>query len=195
MIVEQRMRRGGLRSRLGRTILSFGLIGLAGCLTQESEVSGLRPLFPPAVHRLSVFGPLLDDCFATVDSLQPTLRWQPFFVSGEEDVASRASGVTYELRIWQMSRAAPGRLVYSRTGLVEPFHVVEEPLRSGRAYFWTFRAHHDRRGEPRVSDWAERLIGRVRIVEDHGVPGSPHEVLHLFYEPHCFRTSDDAERS
>jgi hypothetical protein len=83
-----------------------------------------------------------------VDSLQPTLRWEPFpgttqaYPGGEikpfVDVApASVSDVTFHLRIWAVSGGVPAGLVYEREGIAEPFHRLESPLQPNAKYEWS----------------------------------------------------------
>ncbi len=118
--------------------------------------------------------------YPNVDSLRPTLRWESFprredLEADREGVLRRVNAVTYDLKIWKamegyQSRriqrqeiAAPGELVYSRTGLPGPSHRVETPLEPSTQYFWTVRARFKINGRSRVTEWGELII----------VPGLP----------------------
>jgi hypothetical protein len=173
--------------------IAIALFALAGCVTRQTEVSGLRPLFPPAEHRTNVFaGPQPDQgCRFTVGSLRPEIRWSPFLLPAEEGAAASSGPVTYELRIWESANGSPSTLVYARAGLVEASHTLEKALRPGTPYFWSVRARFAQGGEPRVSDWSQRLVGLVLVREQTGNPGALREILHRYYEPHCFRTPGD----
>lgn len=77
-----------------------------------------------------------------LDSVQPTLRWEP-----------GGPGVTYDLAIidavekksgpWsqRVERHTPGRTVYHREGLTASVHAVEEPLEYDKLYYWSVRIH------------------------------------------------------
>jgi hypothetical protein len=77
--------------------------------------------------------------FTEVDSLQPELSWKP----------APDRTVAYDLVVWETDldpdRAAPGitpssgRVVYHRTGLLQPAHRLETPLGPKRVYFWSVR--------------------------------------------------------
>jgi hypothetical protein len=98
------------------------------------------------------------------DSLQPTLRWEPF--PRPEDLTVDKAGrlvtvrnPTYELRIWRAADDFPAELVYVRNGLSEPIHTVETPLAPEILYLWTIRARFALDGEPRVTEWGVPLLG------------------------------------
>ena len=72
---------------------------LAGCST---PMAGLQPQYPP--FEKSTFSRWGN--FVEVDSLQPTLRWQPFPRPQDRAVTTagmltQIEGITYELRIWK----------------------------------------------------------------------------------------------
>ena len=138
----------------------------AGCAIQPS-ISGFRPVYPPltATFFASPFNPEDVLNWPTVDSLQPSLRWQPFpgehqipfggkttpFV--EVDTAS-VRDVWYDLRIWSVVDKAPAELVYEIEGLTEPFHKLERSLKPSTEYYWSVRARFNLDGQPRISEWS-----------------------------------------
>lgn len=84
----------------------------------------------------------------TVDSLQPTMSWEPF----------PGANVTYDLRIWSAGRLGPDTLVYSRTNLDRPTHKIETPLEFSSLYYWSVRAHFSEQGRERITDWSRRSV-------------------------------------
>ena len=84
------------------------------------------------------------------DSLQPTLRWEPF----------QGSDVTYDLIIWRTTSdkyvggIQPAELIYNRVGLSEAFHTIETPLQSDTLYLWTVRARYSSAGITKMTGWA-----------------------------------------
>lgn len=103
-----------------------------------------------------------------VDSLRPTLRWQPFSKAGglatERALPwDRLSNVRYQLRLYRAREVitrsgdnvwAPGELVFSRNGLAVARQELQTPLVACAKYFWTVRARFDFDGESRVTEWA-----------------------------------------
>lgn len=83
-----------------------------------------------------------------VDSLQPTMSWEPF----------PGSNVTYDLKIWRAGRLGPDTLVYSRTNLDQPTHKVETALEPSSLYYWSVRAHFSEQGRERITDWSRRSV-------------------------------------
>jgi len=141
----------------------------AGCAYQPS-ISGFRPEYPPLTA--TFFSPpsnIFDVLnWPKVDSLQPTLRWQPLpgehwlpwplgngqakpFV--ETDTGS-ISDVRYDLRIWTVVEGSPGELAYDVEGLPEPAHKIERPLQPDTKYYWSVRARFNLEGQPKVSEWS-----------------------------------------
>src|SRR4030067_13268 len=128
-----------------RTYLTFRKLPLAVALVTaafitaggacEPSISGFRPVYPPltATFFSSPFN--IEDHlnWPTVDSLQPTLRWQP--LPGEHQIPSSGKttpfvevdtssvrDVRYDLRIWTGLDKAPRELAYEIEGLTESFH-------------------------------------------------------------------------
>lgn len=135
----------------------------AGCAVQTT-VSGFRPVYPESTHSFGNPAPDILD-WTKVDSLQPTLRWQPFpgehqrFPGGqvtpfvELDPAS-VRDVSYDLRIWTVRKRTPGDLAYEVDGLKEPSHKLERPLKPDTEYYWSVRAQFNLDGQRRVSEWS-----------------------------------------
>jgi hypothetical protein len=100
--------------------------------------------------------------YPVVESLRPTLRWEPLPRPRDETPANRGviarlSDVTYDLKVWEASHGYPERLVYDRGGLRAPEHRLEQDLDPDSRYFWTFRARYRLDGEPRATRWAFSL--------------------------------------
>ena len=130
------------RSRLA---LALALIlPLAACA--RTAFHGLRPVYPDQDR---LFPP-------TVDSLQPTLRWEQ----------STIPGATYDLVVYEVTALknswggivglAPGEMVYYREGMPNAEHRLETPLKPHESYFWSVRA----RVGDKASDWSryDRVI-------------------------------------
>jgi hypothetical protein len=134
---------------------------------------GLQPQYPPVKKGMfALWGKFIE-----VDSLKPTLRWEPFprqqdLDKDEKGYLSRIEDVTYELRIWKTITASSGELVYSRESLRLPYHKLAEPLEPSTQYLWSVRAHFLREGRPHTIEWG--LAGY--LLRDEVVPN-----------PSCFR--------
>jgi len=134
----------------------FVSIMASGC-AHEAAVVGLRPEYPKNLVSFSEIK------FVRVDSLQPTLRWEAFprrqdRETDSEGLLSKIGTVTYELKIWRSSDDyiplyLPFDLVYSRQGLVQPSHRIEQPLQPKTKYAWSVRACFELDGQPRVTEW------------------------------------------
>ena len=126
-------------------------------------VSGLRPEYPKV--RQSIVEPPLP-AYVKVDSLQPTLRWEPFprpqdHKADKKGVLKRIRNVAYDLKIWRVEDDYPIELIYARQGLPEPSHSIEEPLEPSTKYFWTIRARFELDGHSRVIAWGRwRMHGK-----------------------------------
>jgi hypothetical protein len=110
---------------------------LIGC----TSFSGVKPLYPK-VGGDPNYPP------TTVESLQPTFRWEPL----------PESDVTYDFIIYEAviedtvlkPKRGVGREIYYREGLKETEHKIEEPLKPGAYYYWSVRK---RKGQ-NVSNWS-----------------------------------------
>jgi hypothetical protein len=97
--------------------------------------------------------------FSVLDSTSPALRWSSFPRDIDREkldpkVLARIGDVTYDLRIWETVGFVRGKLAYERSGLLEPVHQLESPLKPDQRYFWTFRARFRYEGQPMVTRWA-----------------------------------------
>ena len=108
--------------------------------------------------------------FTEVDTLRPEFRWQPLVGPGQSadhKAPEKIQDVKYEIRLFTVQhlnfyenltpdnvRIGPERLggpIYSRSGLVEPGHRIEQSLAPCTKYFWTVRARFRVDGQPRVT--------------------------------------------
>lgn len=144
---------------------------LTGCNVARPMV-GLRAEYPEA-----------RGSFVTVESFQPTLRWEPFsqFVarrSIDKASLSQMSEVSYDLRIWRAEikssawfhakKYYPAELVYEKKGISTPHHQVEIPLALATDYMWTVRALFQLGSEDRVTQWGR--VGRHIAPRSNSVP-------------------------
>ena len=129
-------------------------------LAREADGLGLGAISPRTRGVLSVSSTIGQSVFAwaTVDDLQPTLRWEGF--PREIDVAlapremGRVRNVSYDLLIAREENLVPAEIVYSRGGLAAPVHRVDMPLSPDTRYFWTVRAEFELDGRRRVTGWS-----------------------------------------
>lgn len=123
----------------------FLSISLCGC-GPPAVMIGLRAEYPE--QRFFMFIDPIPAAFVPVDSLQPTLRWESFPRSkDQESKIGNVSNVNYQLRI-----SAEG-FGYTRDDLKEPYHRIETPLAPSKKYFWTVRACFELNGENRCTVW------------------------------------------
>ncbi len=125
------------------------LILLQGCGAPAVNL-GLRAEYPQQRFWLLIDSP--PAAFVKVDSLQPTLSWEPFPREGDSEARlkidpARIREVKYELRI------STEGWFYSREDLEQPYHRVEDPLQPATKYFWTVRACFYLAEEPRCTEW------------------------------------------
>ena len=148
-------------------VLAAALVVLAGCATR-TIVSGFAPLYPVQTFSVQIAtgrnpGDVLD--YPNVDSVQPTLRWEPFpgttqYMPGGEvepfvDIKhGSVTDITYDLKIWSVSNGIPADVVYERDAIPAPSHHIESPLMPNTKYAWSVRARFKLDGKPRESEWS-----------------------------------------
>jgi micrococcal nuclease len=88
----------------------------------------------------------------TVDTLQPTFRWEPV---AEPD--ARYDFVIYDS--YAPPSIGPRGKVYYRQGLQEPEHTLEVSLQPDRKYYWSVRM----RREEEVSEWSRFDYLKIRM--------------------------------
>jgi hypothetical protein len=77
----------------------------------------------------------------------------------------------------------PGELVYAKSGLPHPEHILETPLQPATRYFWSVRGHFTLDGKRRATEWSEQLH-RERLSTEFSVrPCSIPATFHLFRTP------------
>ena len=155
-----------MRTRPIFTVLALAMVSLALAGCGAAPVSGFAPVYPKLTFSPGPPSAPMDTLdWTKVDSLQPTLRWEPFpgthqaflgaeikpFIVMDHD---SVSDVTYELRIWTIENRVPADLVYERQWLTEPFHQLEQPLKPDTKYYWSVRARFTVNGQPRVTEWS-----------------------------------------
>lgn len=134
----------------------------------------LKPLYPEVRRAADLRGMFSDKfiggaggmAFTWVDDVRPTFRWEPFSAAagatGSVEDRARITDVTYEIAVYdaQMNRLggtvkyyAAGPLRYSRRGLTEPQHHMDEALEPCGRYAWTVRPRFKLDGHPRVGEW------------------------------------------
>ena len=151
-----------------RLVFLSMVVALSGC-TLPAPVYGLRPAYPTASLATSLLDPNTRRvAFVEVDTLQPTLRWEPFpdadaRKDDRDGRLNRIRDVSYDLRILGAEHDYPTEVLYARSELPEPSHKVETPLMPAAKYFWTIRARFTLDGVTRVTPWA-RILGSNDVV-------------------------------
>ncbi len=131
----------------------------------------LSPVYPPYRQRsfsesfFSAREKMIRDWieYTPTDSCRPTLRWEAFprpqdYKDKNRRVIEGIDQVTYDLKIWEVKDDRPGSLAYDRTGLIEPVHRIEYPLKAHTRYFWSFRARYRLFGKLQATRWAFSMI-------------------------------------
>lgn len=127
-----------MRQQLPLTITPTGLL-------MEAHIKGPRTLFPASTHRYA----------QNIDSLQPTMRWEPVIEDNATyDLRIWSDSENNDLRIWSDSGNKIGAVVYQRDGLVDAWHTLTTPLEPATTYFFSMRAHFTENGRGRVSEWS-----------------------------------------
>lgn len=103
----------------------------------------------------------------TLESLQPTLRWQPFprlsdVIKSPEDM-KRVNNVRYDLVIAKEYNGEPTEIIYRRNGLPNNKHKIEDTLDIKTGYFWSVRARFELDGHQRVTEWSSSS----RVTREH----------------------------
>jgi hypothetical protein len=156
------------------------IVFLTSC---SAPTFGLKPIYPKNLCNQPT--PDCEILVTIVDSLQPVLRWEAFPPEGiisDAKQISRISNITYDLNIWISENDYPSSLIYSRRGLPEPRHEIEEPLLPCTEYFWTVRARFLIDGKERVSEWGisarpwfwrepNKIRGRGSIFNNNKITG------------------------
>jgi hypothetical protein len=166
-----------------RWLVPLVCLSLAACVA-PLDVAGLRPLSPEPYNLAP-----------KMDSLQPTLRWEPFprptdLQADRAGWVSRVRRVTYDLRIWRGVRdqygyleVYPAELVYSRSALAATEHLVEVPLASDTQYLWSVRARFDLDGQSRVTPWGVLLLPGQSPADDPRSGSVPPRGYYRFATP------------
>jgi hypothetical protein len=110
-----------------------------------------------------------------VSSQQPELSWEDFPRPDQaagllEFTEGIVPEVRYDLRIWERRQGDLGPLVYERRGLSESKHRLQDQLRSGGKYFWSFRACFSVEKGKVCTPWAFSSVPAVPSCEIPSVP-------------------------
>ena len=101
----------------------------------------------------------------TVDSLQPTLQWEPWKGKPYEELGQ---DVTYQLKVWGLrkgrSDSREGETVYEQEGLTDTSHQIKIALNPSTHYFWAVRAQYrDEDDQVQFTTWSDLSEGRERF--------------------------------
>lgn len=120
---------------------------LSGC-TSLGEPSGIKPVSPPYWYSLYTGVP-------EVDSLTPTLKWEPLETKNLE---ANITDIRYDVYIFTDSGFLfhEERIEYHKENIVETSLMVETPLQPGKRYFWRIRANFKQNGHEVTGDWNSR---------------------------------------
>lgn len=129
-------------------------------LKRDAPYYVLRALYPEPTFRFGdireVFSekykPVVELSFHTftlIKERQPIFRWESFPWTFDKVPQERFSDIVYDLEIYEFG----GSLVYTRRGLKETKHQVEDVLKRDTKYVWTVRARFKLDGKPRVTEW------------------------------------------
>jgi len=152
-------------ARLGSSIADqvFQLYDFPSRQAQDRESFGLAAVYPKNVVSFRTNYLVHDSSWSSIDSLQPTLRWQSFPRDVDRTAApavmERVSGVRYDVLVAEEIGLAPGPIVASASGIATNSYRLEMPLKPGRKYFWAVRARFELDGRQRVTEWATSASG------------------------------------
>jgi hypothetical protein len=128
----------------------FVLVDSNSLTWHASQYCMLKPEYPPFEVNFAYIPAVVE-----VDSLRPTLRWQAFpRPSDQEYYVNQINNVSYDLKIWHANLNQLGELVYSKEGIITPFHTLESDLKSSARYYWTVRARFILEQQKRVTQWS-----------------------------------------
>lgn len=147
---------GGLGNPAGAWTACWLLL-LPGC-APDPAIYGLHPAAPPQRMGAKVSGSDVELEFPKVAGNPPVLKWKAYVPEPESGAGVTSPGlVTYDLRIWEMRHGQPASLVYEKSALPKPKHVVEYPLKPGTPHFWSVRARIESDGATQLTEWSRSL--------------------------------------
>jgi len=125
----------------------------------------LAPIYPELDKFYNPYSPPPTYCspsallFITVNSVKPIFRWSEFprdidHKKLDPKVIESITNIKYDLKIWEAEGCDRGRLVYKRSDLDVPEHLVEESLPPASRYFWSVRARFMFNGQNMATRWA-----------------------------------------
>ena len=126
--------------------------------------SPLQILIPKILNTRYILGSLsgfaLEYPYAskTIDTLQPTFKWESFPTAQDirvdrKGIVNRISNVTYDLRVWR-DNESERVLIYEKKGLKDNNHKIECSLEHHSYYLWTVRARFRLDDQYKATRWA-----------------------------------------
>jgi hypothetical protein len=95
----------------------------------------------------------------TIDTFQPTFKWESFptahdSIVDRKGIVNRISNVTYDLRVWSENDLSERVLIYEKKGLKDNNHKIECSLKPHSYYVWTVRARFRLDDQYKATRWA-----------------------------------------
>ena len=115
---------------------------------------------------------------------KPFFKWELFPLTHDTVDKTLFSDIVYDFEIYKYKDS----LVYTRKGLKENRHQLEEPLEKDVTYLWTVRARFKYNGKPRVTEWG--CFYKTHIVEK-GVSHRELPIFPMFYGYYPFMIEED----
>ena len=145
----------GLRQMAEAMVDDLLLVSTDFSFESGTKFCGLQPYYPQA--RYSFWSGGLK--FIKVDSVQPTFRWEPFPRNIDKESAmveslGRISEVRFDLKVLKVKEDLSVALIYSRYGLTDVSHKIEQQLEPATRYFWTVRARFKSDGISHATKWS-----------------------------------------
>jgi hypothetical protein len=127
---------------------------------QDYGACGLRAVSPRVQALSSTASPELAVVTGgSVDSLLPTLQWEPFIAPGATADQPPAATARYDLKIWRATpESTVGELVYQQNGIVGTSHTLMQPLQPGNTYLWSVRARSATPQAIYATRWSESRL-------------------------------------
>lgn len=144
-----------LAGRISNRLLLANDLDVLSDSTKCPSYIGLALASPPPE-----FNPLGGLTFTSVDSLNPVLSWDAFprqiDLENNPEIGSTVKDVIYDLEVSQVEKKTNRtKLAYSRQGLKETSHKIEEALSPGQEYIWAVRPRFNLLGSERSLSWSK----------------------------------------
>jgi hypothetical protein len=143
----------------------FVLVDSNLLIWNASQYCMLKPEYPPFEVNFAYIPAVVE-----VDSLRPTLRWQAFPRSSDQEYFfNQINNISYDLKIWHADLNQLGELVYSKEGIITPFHTLESDLKLSARYYWTVRARFNLGKKKRLTQWSHSRWPRAVGCADQNI--------------------------